>query len=67
MSEEEKSKIKIIIKWSSKELTVEVLDTETVLKLKQYIYQETNVKPERQKLMGLKHKNGWYCINFIFG
>jgi len=45
----------IIIKWSGKEYTISSLQkTSTVLQLKNLIYDETGVLPERQKLLGLK-------------
>ena len=45
----------IIIKWSGKEYTINSLQkTSTVLQLKNLIYDETGVLPERQKLLGLK-------------
>jgi len=45
----------IIIKWSGKEYFITGLENEsTVLQLKEQIYTETGVLPERQKLLGLK-------------
>ena len=45
----------VIVKWSGKEYTVTGLhNTSTVLQLKNLIYTETGVLPERQKLLGLK-------------
>jgi len=45
----------IIVKWGGKEYTITGLQsTSTVLQLKNFIYAETRVLPERQKLLGLK-------------
>ena len=47
--------ITLIVKWSSNEYTIDsVTSDDSVLDLKNAIYKETGVKPERQKLMGLK-------------
>jgi len=49
----------IIIKWSGKEYEMEDVPLHcSVLELKNLIFEKTNVKPERQKLLGLKLK-GW--------
>ena len=47
--------VDIIIKWSGKEYTISnLLPTHTFSDLKNEIYKQTNVKPERQKILGLK-------------
>nr|CAG4644154.1 EOG090X0A5K [Lepidurus arcticus] len=47
----------ITVKWSGRELIIEDLtETSTVLCLKKSIEVKTGVKPERQKLLNLKHK-----------
>jgi ubiquitin-like domain-containing CTD phosphatase 1 len=47
----------LIIKWSGNEYKIAGLgDTDTVLDLKNAIYKDTGVLPERQKLLGLKYK-----------
>lgn len=49
--------IDIIIKWSGKEYPINDLSSHlTVGEVKDLIYKETNVKPGRQKLLGLKLK-----------
>ena len=53
------------IKWSGKEYELENVSLQlTVLDLKNLIYEKTNVRPERQKLLTLKLK-GLYCAYFI--
>ena len=48
----------LIVKWSSAEYVIDCLDPDnSVADLKNYIFSKTGVKPERQKLMGLKTKN----------
>lgn len=50
---------KIIVKWSGNEYVIDNLnDMATILNLKECIYSKTGVKPERQKLIGLKANNG---------
>ncbi|CAG2121400.1 unnamed protein product, partial [Medioppia subpectinata] len=45
----------LTIKWSSQEYAIDSVTTDdTVRDLKEAIYRKTGVKPERQKLMGLK-------------
>ncbi|XP_054167183.1 ubiquitin-like domain-containing CTD phosphatase 1 [Oppia nitens] len=45
----------LVVKWSSHEYTIDSVTIEdTVLDLKKAIFKNTGVKPERQKLMGLK-------------
>ena len=49
--------ISIIVKWSGKEYSINDLnDFDTVAVLKHEIFKKTSVKPERQKLLNLKHK-----------
>lgn len=53
----------VCIKWGGKEYNVTgLLDTQTVLDLKTAIQTETGVRPDRQKLLGLKVK-GKLCIS----
>lgn len=49
---------KLTIKWTSKELDVDVSDGDTVGSLKRKIEEQTRVQPKRQKLIGLKAKGG---------
>ncbi|XP_027201980.1 ubiquitin-like domain-containing C-terminal domain phosphatase 1 [Dermatophagoides pteronyssinus] len=50
---------KIVVKWSGNEYIIDNLnDVATILNLKECIYGKTGVKPERQKLIGLKTNNG---------
>lgn len=47
----------LVVKWGGKEYKiVGISETESVKDLKNAIYRETKVLPERQKLMGLKYK-----------
>lgn len=48
----------IVIKWSGKEYPVELPEQETVASLKRALQQQTAVDPKRQKLLGLKTKDG---------
>ncbi|KAI4487596.1 hypothetical protein M0804_005745 [Polistes exclamans] len=49
--------IKIIVKWSGKEYEIlDILESDTVLTMKDRIHKETGVRPERQKLLNLKFK-----------
>lgn len=49
--------LSLTIKWSGGEYVIENIETSwTVLQLKQQIYKQTGVRPERQKLLGLKYK-----------
>lgn len=61
MSESESidDKRKIIVKWSGNEYVIDNLNgVASIQNLKECIYSKTGVKPERQKLMGLKTNNG---------
>lgn len=49
--------VSIILKWNGKEFKItDLSDQETVAALKHEIAKLTNVRPERQKLLNLKHK-----------
>ncbi len=48
----------IKIKWSSKELSIQYGDEDTIATLKHKIQEETRVQPKRQKIMGLKARGG---------
>ncbi|EFJ40041.1 hypothetical protein VOLCADRAFT_108373 [Volvox carteri f. nagariensis] len=50
--------VEIGIKWSGKEFVVKLDPTETVLQLKHKLESETNVLAKRQKILGLKTKDG---------
>ena len=59
MAAEEQSKRieSLIVKWSGKEYHIKDIDpSNTVAQLKEQIYEHTRVRPERQKLLGLKFK-----------
>ncbi|CAF5157374.1 unnamed protein product [Rotaria magnacalcarata] len=47
---------KIILKWNKQELIFDLQSTQTLSELKSLIYEQTNILPDRQKLMGLKLK-----------
>ena len=50
---------KLVIKWSGNEYTLDSLaDSDSIADVKAQIYSLTGVKPERQKLLGLKTKTG---------
>jgi len=56
----------IIVKWSGKEYTITGLQsTSSVLELKNLIYAETLVLPERQKLLGLKCSGESYANRLL--
>lgn len=69
--------VSIIVKWNGKEYPItDLSDQETVAVLKHEIARLTNVRPERQKLLNLKHKgtyptrrkkkkNGFKGSNFL--
>ncbi|XP_060084442.1 ubiquitin-like domain-containing CTD phosphatase 1 [Ylistrum balloti] len=46
----------VVIKWSGNEYRVTLADSSTVANMKDCIYKDTGVRPERQKLLGLKYK-----------
>lgn len=49
--------VKLIVKWSGKEYEIESLsENDNVATLKHAIFKKTGVRPERQKLLNLKHK-----------
>ena len=51
------NKVNIIVKWSGREYNIEDVSlNETVRYLKDLIKERTGVLPNRQKLLGLKHK-----------
>lgn len=57
--------IKIIVKWSGKEYEIlDILESDTVLTVKNRIHKETGVRPERQKLLNLKFKG--YVLNCFY-
>ncbi|EFN79180.1 Ubiquitin-like domain-containing CTD phosphatase 1 [Harpegnathos saltator] len=50
-------KHRIVVRWSGKEYDIlDLQEEDTVLTLKEYIYKETGVRPERQRLLNLKSK-----------
>ena len=57
----------ITIKWSGKEYVISgLLETQTVLDLKEEIKKQTCVLPTRQKLLGLKYKGKYFPMIHIF-
>lgn len=51
--------MEMIIKWGGKDYNLTSLqETQTFKDLKGEIYKQTNVKPERQKILGLKTNSG---------
>ncbi|ESO05305.1 hypothetical protein HELRODRAFT_156877 [Helobdella robusta] len=48
--------LNIIVKWNGCDYKINLMPSSNILDLKNSIYKETNVLPERQKLMGLKFK-----------
>lgn len=51
--------MEMIIKWGGKDYNLTSLqETQTFKDLKEEIYKQTNVKPERQKILGLKTNSG---------
>lgn len=61
----ELKEISLIVKWSGKEFPISDLsDQDTVAVLKHEIFKATNVRPERQKLINLRHK-GKFIVIFV--
>lgn len=60
--------VSIIVKWNGKEYPItDMSDQETVAVLKHEIARLTNVRPERQKLLNLKHKGNYeMVINLVY-
>lgn len=51
------NEIVIVLKWSGKEYPLtDLTDQDTVEMLRHEIFRKTQVRPERQKLLNLKHK-----------
>jgi hypothetical protein len=48
----------IVVKWSGKEYPVELPEEQKVADLKRVLQEQTRVEPKRQKLIGLKTKDG---------
>ena len=48
----------LTFRWSGKAFSLAVVADETVSSLKRKIEEQTRVQPKRQKLLGLKAKNG---------
>ena len=66
MAAKENPEISVTVKWSGKEYVVEaILKSLTVTDLKQKINELTGVKPERQKLLGLKCKGDLDILLFV--
>ena len=54
----------MMIKWSGNDYKItNLLSTNTLFDLKSEIYKQTNVNPERQKILGLKTNNGQPVID----
>lgn len=50
-------KVKLVVKWSGKEYEITDLSgSDTVETLREVIHKLTGVRPNRQKLLNLKHK-----------
>lgn len=52
----EETPSKVLVKWSGREIDIEYGPNDTISDLKNSIYFQTKVKPERQKLLNLKFK-----------
>jgi ubiquitin-like domain-containing CTD phosphatase 1 len=48
----------IVVKWSGKEYPLELPEEQKVADLKRVLQEQTRVEPKRQKLIGLKTKDG---------
>ncbi|KAK9889715.1 hypothetical protein WA026_007097 [Henosepilachna vigintioctopunctata] len=48
--------LNVVVKWSGREFVIQYGPNDTVFDLKNFIYTQTKVKPERQKLLNLKFK-----------
>lgn len=52
--------VSIIVKWSGKEYPMtDLTEQDTVAVLKHEIFKATHVRPERQKLLNLRHKGNY--------
>lgn len=60
----EVNEIVIVLKWSGKEYPIsDLTDQDTVEMLRHEIFRKTQVRPERQKLLNLKHKGNTKARN----
>lgn len=50
--------VELVIKWSGKEIPLQLPGSDTVAALKRELQERTQVDPKRQKLLGLKTKDG---------
>lgn len=51
----------LVIKWNGTEYSIDdLLNETTVAELKARIYEETNVRPDRQKLLNLRVRGNYY-------
>lgn len=55
----------VTVKWSGKEYEIEVKDDMTVSSFKDSIEAHTGVKPERQKILNLKHMGRYNHENIM--
>ena len=56
--------VEIEIKWNGQNFKISnLLESHTVYDLKDELYKQTNVLPERQKILGLKTNNGDNAVN----
>lgn len=50
--------MELVIKWAGKEISVQLDDTDSVATLKHRLESQTKVQAKRQKILGLKTKDG---------
>lgn len=55
-ADEMNTDLKILVKWSGKEYDVDLNENDTITDLKNAIHKRTGVRPDRQKLLNLRHK-----------
>lgn len=60
------NEIVVIVKWSGKEYPLtDLTDQDTVEVLRHEIFRKTQVRPERQKLLNLKHKGELQILEIV--
>lgn len=51
--------MKVVVKWNGQEYNLAFCEGDTVFNLKKMLCKETGVRPDRQKLLGLKYKGAF--------
>lgn len=57
------TELKLVVKWNGKEFDLDNLsENDSVVTLKDAIYKQTGVRPQRQKLLNLKLKGKLFAL-----